>query len=400
MSSSSFNTTNTEASNDSNNDTLSDDASGDEEDDKVLVEQDKQESSTTKLLPYHAKNYLNSTMGRKDLRVLFAMAIGCTTHDLPDHKDPLFSKAKTYHSEVRPDAATLKLEVTRRWKAYFFICRQPRPSNWKIDKCTDYLMSRPIPTSEAADLDFLESELKEWTGIQEMVNESYEKEEDRIINRSWSSDIPYLPLYHTLVDDTIRSAFGKAYCSKTHDELDGRNSSLFQDFYELSSARFNNVDWIPNSLVLPELHEDFSKSKPLPLNVTPISAEQFKKKLNDNRYKMVKVISDWERSGAGAGMVNNIVDDSNDEPAEYEFLDGDDHKSFLRERPPHILYLWHLSHKYGILKTVRQQLDGHAVVDGTSAPNVDVSTKKESIHQIQVTLHIVKVESSRKTWST
>ena len=96
-------------------------------------------------------------------------------------------------------------------------------------------MSHPILTSETADLDFLESELKEWTGILEMINKSYEKEEDRIINHSWSSDIPYLRLYHTLVDDTIRSAFGKAYCSKTHDELDGRNSSLFQDFYELSS---------------------------------------------------------------------------------------------------------------------------------------------------------------------
>ena len=91
---------------------------------------------------------------------------------------------------------------------------------------------------------------------------------------------------------------------------------------------------------------------------------------------MVKVISDWERLGAGAGMVNIIVDDSDAKPMEYEFLDGNDRKSFLREHPPHILYLWHLSHKYGILKTVQQQLDGHALVDGTSAPNVDVSTKK------------------------
>ena len=124
-------------------------------------------------------------MGRKDLQVLFAMAIGCTTHDLPDHQDTPFSKAKMYHSEVKPDAATLKLEVTRQWKAYFFTCHQPHPSNWKIDKCTDYLMSHPILTLEATDLDFLESELKEWTGIQEMINESNEKEEDQIINHSW-----------------------------------------------------------------------------------------------------------------------------------------------------------------------------------------------------------------------
>ena len=106
------------------------------------------------------------------------MAIGCTTHDLPNLKDAPFSKAKAYHSEVKPNAATLKLEDTRQWKAYFFTSRQPHPSNWKIDKCIDYLMSHPIPTMEAADLDFLESELKEWTGIQEMINESYKKEED------------------------------------------------------------------------------------------------------------------------------------------------------------------------------------------------------------------------------
>ena len=53
----------------------------------------------------------NSTMGGKDLRVLFGMAIGCHTHNLPDHNDPPFSKSKAYHSEVKPDSATLKLEV-------------------------------------------------------------------------------------------------------------------------------------------------------------------------------------------------------------------------------------------------------------------------------------------------
>ena len=94
--------------------------------------------------------------------------------------------------------------------------------------------------------------------------------------------------------------------------MDGRNTSLFKDFYDLAAEQFNNVDWIPDSLVLPELHEDYSSSKPLPLNVVPITTEKFKKKLNDNHCKMVKVIADWERSGAGAGMVNNITEDELD----------------------------------------------------------------------------------------
>ena len=52
-------------------------------------------------------------------------------------------------------------------------------------------------------------------------------------------------------------------------------------------------------------------------------------------------------------MVSNHVDDNDDddegEPTKYEFIDGDDRKSFLRECPLHVLYLCHLLHKYGIL---------------------------------------------------
>ena len=200
------------------------------------------------------------------------MAVGCNSRELPDHKDPPFSKSKVYHSEVKPDAATLKLEVTWQYQAYIQKGRQPRPTNWKIDKCIEYLMSNPIPTSEKRDLDSLQSELEEWKGIQRMVNESHTRQEDWILHRSWLCDIPYLRLYHTLVEDNIRSAFGKAYHAKTREELDGRNSTLFQDFYELAAKQFNDGEWIPDSLVLPDLHEDYARSKPPPLNVAPITA--------------------------------------------------------------------------------------------------------------------------------
>ena len=78
-------------------------------------EEEQQEISSMqqeKLTEHHAKNYFNSTMGGKDLRVLFAMAIGCHSRDIPDHKEPPFSQSKVYHSEVKPDVSTLKLEVT------------------------------------------------------------------------------------------------------------------------------------------------------------------------------------------------------------------------------------------------------------------------------------------------
>ena len=158
------------------------------------------------------------------------MAVGCNSRNLPDHQDPPFCKVKAYHSKVKLDVATLKLEATRCWNAYIHRGHQPCPSNWKIDKRIEYLMSHPIPTLEKRDLDFLTSELDEWKGIQQLINDSHEREEDQIIHHSWSSDIPFLRRYHTLVEDGICSAFGKAYQSKSCEELDGRNMSLFQDF--------------------------------------------------------------------------------------------------------------------------------------------------------------------------
>ena len=52
---------------------------------------DDDDRQQSKLTEFHAKNYFNSMMGGKDLRVLFAMAIGCNLMDLPDHKEPPFS---------------------------------------------------------------------------------------------------------------------------------------------------------------------------------------------------------------------------------------------------------------------------------------------------------------------
>ena len=62
----------------------------------------------------------------------------------------------------------------------------------------------------------------------------------------------------------------------------------------------------------------------------------------------------------------------------YEFWDGDDRKSFLRERPSHVLYLWQLSYTYKILSTVRQQLCSDSTMDGSSAPDVRQVQKHKS----------------------
>ena len=78
-------------------------------------------------------------------------------------------------------------------------------------------------------------------------------------------------------------------------------------------------------------------------------------------------------------MVNDIAEDELGEEAmqtQYEFLNRDDQKSFLRKCLSHVLYLWHLTLQYGILTKVRQQIHGDSVIDGTNPPSVDTLGRK------------------------
>ena len=73
-------------------------------------------------------------------------------------------------------------------------------------------------------------------------------------------------------------------------------------------------------------------------------------------------------------MLNNLDDNDNDKQTQeqvYEFVDGDDRKSFLCKHPAHVLYLWHLAYKYDILHTVRLQLQSESSIDGDARPSVD-----------------------------
>ena len=75
-------------------------------------------------------------------------------------------------------------------------------------------------------------------------------------------------------------------------------------------------------------------------------------------------------------MLNNLDDDDNNKQTQeevYEFVDGDDRKSFLCKCPAHVLYLRHLTYKYDILHTVRQQLQSESSINSDARPSVDAA---------------------------
>ena len=114
------------------------------------------------------------------------------------------------------------------------------------------------------------------------------KEEARALQKTWSNDIPCLRMYHVLIDDKLCAAFTWAFAIKTKEEFDGRNSGMFKSYYEQAAQKFNNKDWVPASLSLPDLHDNFAESKLLVLNVMPITPEFFHRKFADVQYKMIK----------------------------------------------------------------------------------------------------------------
>ena len=51
-----------------------------------------------------------------------------------------------------------------------------------MEKSLEYLMNNPIPSAEVVDRTWLKEELEEWKGIQEMINESQQHDEDKVLH--------------------------------------------------------------------------------------------------------------------------------------------------------------------------------------------------------------------------
>ena len=88
------------------------------------------------------------------------------------------------------------------------------------------------------------------------------------------------------------------------------------------------------------------------------------------------MIADWDKSGSGWSQYVEMDRD-------YKLIVGDDRKAFLREHPPHVLYLWHVAKTYGILQPVWQQLTAENSVDGNTAPSVASSQKHKATSEEQ-----------------
>lgn len=161
-------------------------------------------------------------------------------------------------------------------------------------------------------------------------------------------------------DDNIVMAYRLSQEVMTRSQLDARNSEVrLTDFYDLIVSKFNDDNWVPKSIALPDLHSDFAEEKEWPKRqVYTLDREKAKAIFSWFKGASRQMLQNYNQSGNGAIIVDDmyqIGDDNNPEPTEfhakYGHFDlelamtkegGDDRKNFLNGQPTDLLYWWHI----------------------------------------------------------
>jgi hypothetical protein len=134
----------------------------------------------------------------------------------------------------------------------------------------------------------------------------------------------------------------------------------------------NSVNFVPDSMALPELHVDSTVSQKLFLSVDKINAEDVKKPFTNCHGKLITIKHQQERSGSGKVMATAADNDKQAklEKEVHEFKDGDNRQRHLYTTALHILYLWELSNLAQLLNKVCQQLSVDCDADKHTPPVV------------------------------
>lgn len=188
-----------------------------------------------------------------------------------------------------PKVPVLKAEMRRRANK---IGIKLRKNTSPRSECLRWLATSPV--KDLADIKCLRQE--EAIVYQELIEASAETDDEnraRLLTANWSGPVPWLRLCHCVVDDEFIKALRTRDDVMERDELDARDSISGPDtFDEIVSRRHNDPDFVPVTLALPDLHEDFAVPISLPLNEMPggtITVSEVKKRSTESRAKTTQV---------------------------------------------------------------------------------------------------------------
>lgn len=287
----------------------------------------------------------------------------------------------------KPSREELKKEVKRR---YYDIGVKPGRvpgSSWNVGKYVAWLKDFPLTDEDA--IAEIKIELEAFKAVlardKEIANQG--------VQTQWKGNFVYLRLIHCFTEDEkIRAAYSRSFDALTHTELDARNSEMRkEDVYELIANKMNDPLFSPETEAFPQLHSFFTGSHTLSHksmgNVGVVTPAKVAEKVGDMRLKLVRIITDWTKSGQGCGgkIDGEQAGKSNETEVFGDFTkvvrSGNDNRAaFLGGDSPYLLYLWQKSFEMDFLAKMVQRLD--PAVAATSAQDfvsVFPSSKKRIV---------------------
>jgi hypothetical protein len=293
----------------------------------------------------------------ENLTDLMAMCIGLESRDgeervLGDTQMEPYVSMK-FRKKVNPTQKHMSQEIKRR--AAVNGTDKPACTYWTKERLQLWLKENPVV--EAEDVIFL---IGEENKLFNTVSKARTEKSDAVAGAaaragSWTTNEPYLRLYHSIFHDETRDALMKMNDVMDRPVLDARNSSQRPEtFFEIVARIFNDDDIVFYTECVPDLHYSFTYSTTLMFEDMPgpVDAEECKRRFADARAKLIKLISKWELSGNGFGQ-RAISDDDFGHLGEEEMEAGDNRGNFLDSMTKeHILYFWHLADRNELLKNV------------------------------------------------
>jgi len=245
------------------------------------------------------------------------------------------SPYKDLKKPMLPTQHMLKQEVTRR-------VPESRVRKLKNGELIALLMTDEYRIHDKDDIAFITDNEKEYRTLLIGKEEDHKNETTaaRGPNITFTDRLRYLEV---MLSDDVKALYRTSQDVLTRGSLDARNSVMkLVDFYDKMVEVFNDVDFVPETLKLPDLHDNFSIPIKLPLKDYRLTRDKAKDLMVAVRPKLANMVANYELSGAGAGQCRDEEQDT------YGHFDldlceaGDDRRNFIKnENESYLLYWWH-----------------------------------------------------------
>lgn len=177
----------------------------------------------------------------------------------------------------------------------------------------------------------------------------------------------------------IREAYMNSQNVLSRQELDARNTTAAQrDFHDLIVEKFNDPNWTPNTTAMPDLHSYYSMEHLCPKKDSyTLTREKSKQLLQDMKHKLNEICKRYEKSGNGAGQLDEDGDEVRDGSGQNfgrfnlelaNLKGGDDRQNFLNHEPLDLLYWWDVMDQHNLIHFTTAQLRGCNAANSDEVP--------------------------------